>query len=76
MNMTFRILGILILGLGAFVTAWGAEGTDGASVTVEYYYKIVPGGMMPGGAVRVVITLLEKPPPHSATTEERRLDSE
>jgi hypothetical protein len=49
MNMTFRILRILILGLGAFATAWGAEGTGGAPVTVEYYYKIVPGGMMPGG---------------------------
>jgi hypothetical protein len=49
MNMAFRILGILILGLGAIVTTGGAEGTEGASVTVEYYYKIVPGGVMPGG---------------------------
>jgi len=49
MNKAFRILGILILGLGALVSAWGAEGADGKSVTVEYYYKIVPGGMMPGG---------------------------
>ena len=49
MNMAFRILGILIFGLGAFAAAWGAEGTAGAPVTVEYYYKIVPGGMMPGG---------------------------
>jgi hypothetical protein len=47
--MAFRVLGILIFGLGAFAAAWGAEGTAGAPVTVEYYYKIVPGGMMPGG---------------------------
>ena len=47
--MAFRILGTLIFGLGAFAAAWGAEGTAGAPVTVEYYYKIVPGGMMPGG---------------------------
>jgi len=49
MNIAFRILGILIFGLGAFAAAWGAEGTAGAPVAVEYYYKIVPGGMMPGG---------------------------
>jgi hypothetical protein len=49
MNMAFRVLGILIFGLGAFAAAWGAEGTAGAPITVEYYYKIVPGGMMPGG---------------------------
>jgi len=49
MNMAFRVLGILIFGLGAFAAAWCAEGTAGSPVTVEYYYKIVPGGMMPGG---------------------------
>jgi hypothetical protein len=49
MNKALRILGILILGLGAFAAAWSAEGTGGPPVTVEYYYKIVPGGMMPGG---------------------------
>ncbi len=49
MNMPFRILGILIIGLGAFAAAWGVEGAAGTAITVEYYYKIVPGGMMPGG---------------------------
>ncbi len=42
-------LGILIVVLGALASALGAEGTGGPAVTIEYYYKIVPGGMMPGG---------------------------
>ena len=49
MKLAFRVMGILIFSLGALATAWGAEGSGGAPVTVEYYYKIVPGGMMPGG---------------------------
>jgi len=49
MSMVPRILGALIVGLGVLATARAAEGAGGAPVTVEYYYKIVPGGMMPGG---------------------------
>jgi hypothetical protein len=49
MNESLRLLGVLALGLGAITPARAAEGTAGGPVTVEYYYKIVPGGMMPGG---------------------------
>jgi hypothetical protein len=49
MNKAFRILGVFVLGLGAAAAAQGAEPTGSGPVTIEYYYKIVPGGMMPGG---------------------------
>ena len=48
-NKAFRILGVLVLSGGALAAAKGAESTAGGTVTIEYYYKIVPGGMMPGG---------------------------
>jgi len=49
MSIALRILGILIVGSGVLATARMVEGAGGPPVTVEYYYKIVPGGMMPGG---------------------------
>lgn len=49
MNKGFRILGVLIFSLGTLVAARGAQPASGGPVTIEYYYKIVPGGMMPGG---------------------------
>lgn len=49
MSLSLRILGVLIVGLGAFASARAVAGAGGAPVTVEYYYKIVPGGMVPGG---------------------------
>ena len=39
----------LFVVLGTLSSASGAERSAGGPVTVEYYYKIVPGGMMPGG---------------------------
>ncbi len=49
MNEAFRMLGVLILGLSAPLTARSAERAGGEPVTIEYYYKIAPGGMLPGG---------------------------
>lgn len=49
MSLSLRILGVLIVGLEALATAGVVAGAAGAPVTVEYYYKIVPGGMVPGG---------------------------
>jgi hypothetical protein len=49
MGMSLRILGVLVVSLGVLATARVVEGAGSAPVTVEYYYKIVPGGMMPGG---------------------------
>ncbi len=43
------VLAVLIVGLGIPASARSAERTKEAPVTIEYYYKIVPGGMMPGG---------------------------
>jgi len=44
MQMTFQSAGLLILGLGALaVSAVSGEGS-GQPVTIEYYYKLVPGG--------------------------------
>jgi len=49
MNGFLSALGIVIVGLGISSSARGAEPSSGAPVTIEYYYKIMPGGMMPGG---------------------------
>ena len=48
-NKAFRILAVLVLSGGVLAAAKVAESTEGGTVTIEYYYKIVPGGMMPGG---------------------------
>ena len=55
MNAMLAVLGLLILGLSTLPTSAGAEQGGGVqpaagpAVTIEYYYKIVPGGMVPGG---------------------------
>jgi len=49
MNEALAALGIVMFGLGISATARAAEQPKATSVTIEYYYKIVPGGMMPGG---------------------------
>jgi hypothetical protein len=49
MSRPLRTFGILILNVAALLTARGAEPSGGGPVTVEYYYKIVPGGMTPDG---------------------------
>jgi hypothetical protein len=45
MNPLLSVLGIV----GIPAAPRGAEPSGGKPVTVEYYYKIVPGGMRPGG---------------------------
>jgi len=40
---------VIMTGLVALVPATAAEPAGAGPVTIEYYYKIVPGGMMPGG---------------------------
>jgi hypothetical protein len=40
---------VLLAGVGIPGSAPREEPPKGAPVTVEYYYKIVPGGMRPGG---------------------------
>jgi len=42
-------LGVIAMGLCVLGNAAAAESAGGVPVTIEYYYKIVPGGMMPGG---------------------------
>ncbi len=49
MNDLIRVLAIVTVGLGMIVTAGGAERGGGGPVTIEYYYKLVPGAMLPGG---------------------------
>lgn len=48
MNKALVVSTILILSLVGFAPKSAAQ-TGGTPVTIEYYYKIVPGGMMPGG---------------------------
>lgn len=40
---------VAVIGFAALGRARAAEPAGGGPVTIEYYYKIVPGGMMPGG---------------------------
>jgi hypothetical protein len=40
---------VIVFGLCTLGQATAAESAGGGPVTIEYYYKIVPGGMMPGG---------------------------
>lgn len=49
MNQLLHVAAVLLLGLGVVSSASGSETSGGGPVTVEYYYKLVPGGMMPGG---------------------------
>ncbi len=42
-------LATVMLGLVIPASAGGGEQPGGTPVTIEYYYKIVPGGMVPGG---------------------------
>lgn len=49
MNQLLHVAAVLLLGLGVVSSARGSETSGGGPVTVEYYYKLVPGGMMPGG---------------------------
>ncbi len=50
MDKMLHILEVLILGLSSVATsasgeqASGAQSAAGAAVTIEYYYKLVPGG--------------------------------
>lgn len=48
MKKALLVSTILILSLGAFARRSAGQ-TAGAPITIEYYYKIIPGGMMPGG---------------------------
>src|SRR2546428_14048053 len=46
------IAGLIIFGGSALATAGQAPpaaGAEGGPVTIEYYYKLVPGAMVPGG---------------------------
>jgi hypothetical protein len=43
------VLGVIAMGLCVLGKGAAAESPGGVPVTIEYYYKIVPGGMMPGG---------------------------
>ncbi len=49
MNHSLSILGLSILCLGAFGVRAASGQAAGQPVTIEYYYKLVPGAMVPGG---------------------------
>jgi hypothetical protein len=49
MNEFLGLLGILVLFAGTTAPVRAAQGPAGGPVTVEYYYKLVPGAMIPGG---------------------------
>ncbi len=44
MNRIMQILGLGVTPLLAFASVAGGGQPDGASVMIEYYYKLVPGG--------------------------------
>ena len=44
MNRIFPFSGLLFSGLVAFAAPPGGDRPPSASVTIEYYYKLVPGG--------------------------------
>jgi hypothetical protein len=49
MNDILRVAGMLLICVAIAASATGAESGPGGAVTIEYYYKLVPGGMIPGG---------------------------
>ncbi len=49
MNHSLSILGLSVLCLGAFGVRAASGQAASPPVTVEYYYKLVPGAMTPGG---------------------------
>ncbi len=49
MKNLLRIAALSILGFSVLASPTGAEEASGPSVTIEYYYKLVPGAMVPGG---------------------------
>jgi hypothetical protein len=48
MTRLLPLLAISLLGVAA--TPVGADQNSGPPLTIEYYYKLVPGAMVPGGA--------------------------
>lgn len=50
MNRILPLLGFPFAALFAVSPSLGAEQPGGAPVTIEYYYKLVPGAMVPGGS--------------------------